>query len=140
MYSFIHSFIHACMRAYVCSFVHSFNLSFILSFVNVYLFVCLFVCLLIYLFIYLFIHSFLLGCTTMFTSENKSHPLETLDLSNIGSKRISSLPSRTNGCSVKSAEYLNITWKNVHKRDTDTFNISRIRISLVYEDELRVGT
>ena len=76
----------------------------------------------------------------MFTSENKSHPLETLDLSNIGSKRISSLPSRTiNGCSVNSAEYLNINWKHLHKRDTDTFTISRIRISLVYKDELRVG-
>ena len=75
----------------------------------------------------------------MFTSENKSHPLETLDLSNIGSKRISSLPNRTNGCRVKSAEYLNINWKHLHKRDTDTFTISRNRTSLMDKDELRVG-
>lgn len=60
----------------------------------------------------------------MFESEASAHPLIALDLSASGFKGIINL---SNKCKVKSVEYLDITWKPLAKKDTDTFSISSIK-------------
>lgn len=67
------------------------------------------------------------GCTTRFQSEDAAHPLSTLDFSMQGSKGIPYLPNKSYQCTIKSAEYLlNATWKQLPKRERDTFSIEGI--------------
>lgn len=60
----------------------------------------------------------------MFELEVLAHPLTALDPSVSGSKGIINL---SNKCKVKSVEYLDITWKPLAKKDTDTFSVSSIK-------------
>ena len=71
----------------------------------------------------------------MFASEVNPHPLATLDLSASSSKGIPKLPDN---CKVKSVEYLDITWKQLPKKEADTFSLKRT--SSWYKNELSVGT
>ncbi|RMX45450.1 hypothetical protein pdam_00016069 [Pocillopora damicornis] len=64
------------------------------------------------------------GCSKLFESEASAHPLIALDPSASGFKGIINL---SNKCKVKSVEYLDITWKPLAKKDTDTFSISSIK-------------
>lgn len=67
------------------------------------------------------------GCTTRFQSEDATHPLSTLDFSVQGSKSIPYLPNTSYQCTVKSAEYLlNETWRQLPKKERDTFSIKSI--------------
>lgn len=79
---------------------------------------------------------FQIGCTKQFASEAQGHPLATLDLTQSGSKGIPYLLDKAK-CSVKSAEYLNITWKQLPKKETDTFSIKGIHGWI--KNELRVS-
>ena len=78
------------------------------------------------------------GCSKLFASEANAHPLATLDLSASSSKGIPYLPDKPYNCKVKSAEYLDITWKQLPKKEADTFSLKRT--SSWYKNELLVGT
>lgn len=76
----------------------------------------------------MFYHFYLqTGCTTRFQSEDATHPLSTLNFSVQGSKGIPYLPNSSYQYTVKSAEYLlNETWKQLPKKERDTFSIKGI--------------
>jgi len=76
----------------------------------------------------MFYHFYLpTGCTTRFQSEDGNHPLSTLDISVSGSKGIPYLPLKPYQCKVESVEYLlNATWKQLPKKQKDTFSINGI--------------
>lgn len=79
----------------------------------------------------------LTGCTTRFQSEDENHPLSTLDFSVPSSKGIPYLPNKPVQCTVTSVEYLlNTTWKQLPKKDKDSFSLEGI--SGWVKNELRV--